>query len=184
MTKQVNISLNRHRDLRSKTLAIYATAIVTLIAVVTSMSEHSINAQMMGDHGGFANMTTGLQELQQKAIANGTINLEQTIFKAIDSKVNTSLTQAMTTAERSVDNNSFALAAFGGEYGGYFAYQIILGTPEMKFYNVLVDPGNGQVLATQKVSAVELGKMHQEHSAEVVRNGSGGDVGFPFLMPH
>ncbi|MEP6576358.1 MAG: hypothetical protein ABJB85_08020 [Nitrososphaerota archaeon] len=186
MNKQANISISRY-NISSKTLAacVITTGILLLMmSAATSMSEHSTNAQMMGDHGGFGNMTSGLHELQQKAKDNGTINLEQTIFKAIDSKINTSLTQAMTTAERSVGNNSFALAAFGGQYGGYFAYQIILGTPEMKFYIILVDPGNGQVLATQKVSAVELGKMHQEHSAEVVRNGSGGDVGFPFLMPH
>jgi hypothetical protein len=140
----------------------------------------------MGAHGGFGNMTSGLQELQQKAAANGTINLEQTIFKAIGSKVNTSLTQAMTTAERSVGNNSFALAAFSGEFGGYFAYYIILGTPGMEFYTVLVDPGNGHILATQKVSAAELDKMHLEHSAEMVRSsdGGGGGVGFPFLIPH
>jgi hypothetical protein len=30
---------------------------------------------------------------------NGTINLEETIIEAIDSKVNISLTQAITTAE-------------------------------------------------------------------------------------
>jgi hypothetical protein len=190
MTKQVNISISRHRGMRPKTLAAYVITITTLIvmmSVVTSMSEHSINAQMMmGSHDGFGNMTSGLQELQQKVMANGTINLEQTIFKAIGSKVNTSLTQAITTAEQSAGNNSFALAAFGGEYGGYFAYQIILGTPGMKFYNVLVDPGNGQILATQKVSAAELEKMHQEHSAEVVRSGGSGrgSVGFPFLIPH
>src|SRR5919198_5997347 len=124
-------------------------------------------------------MTSGLQELRQKVMTNGTINLEQTIFNAIRSKVNTSLTQAMMTAEQSVGNNSFAVAAFGGEYDGYFAYQIILGTPGMKFYTVLVDPGNGHILATQKVSAAELEKMHQEHSAEVVRSGGSSNVGFP-----
>ncbi len=176
MSKQENISI------------ILALATGTLIAVMslsTSMNEHSINAQIMGDYSGFGNMTSGLQELEQKVTANGTINLEQIIFNAIDSKINTSLAQAITTAERSVANNSFAVAAFGGEYGGYFAYQIILGTPEMKFYNVLVDPGNGQILATQKVSAAELEKMHQEHSAKVVSDGNhGGSVGFPFLIPH
>jgi nucleoside-triphosphatase THEP1 len=52
------------------------------------------------------------------------------------------------------------VAAFGGEYGGYLAYQIIRGTPRMEFYIVLVDPGNGHVLATQKASAAELEKMH------------------------
>jgi hypothetical protein len=140
---------------------------------------------MGGAHGGgFGNMTSGLQQLQQKVITNGTINLEQTILNAISSKVNTSLPQAMTTAEMSVGINSFAVAAFGGGYGGYFAYQIILGTPGMKFYTVLVDPGNGHILATQKVSAAELQRMHQEHSAEVVRSGGNSNIGFPFLIPH
>jgi hypothetical protein len=40
--------------------------------------------------------------------------------------VTASLIQAMTTAEHTLGNNSFAVAGFGGEYGGYFAYQIIL----------------------------------------------------------
>ena len=192
MTKQVNISISRYRGRRLKTSAAYvmtatAAILIALMGVVTPMREHSINAQMMmGNHDGFGNMTSGLQELQQKAMTNGTINLEQTIFNAIRSKVNISLIQAMTYAERSVGNNSFAVAAFGGEYGGYFAYQIILGKPGMEFYTVLVDPGNGHILATQKVSVAELAKMHQEHSAEVVRSGSGGSsgVGFPFLIPH
>jgi hypothetical protein len=159
-------------------------ALIVMMNVLTPMSKQSVNAQMMGHTSG--NMTAGLQELQQKVMANGTINLEQTILEAIGSKVNTSLTQAIATAERTVGNDSFAVAAFGGEYGGYFTYQIILGTPRMEFYTVLVDPGNGHILATQKVSAAELEKMHQEHSAEVVRNGSGGggDIGFPFLIPH
>ena len=157
------------------------------MSIATSTSEHGINAQMMGDHrGGFGNMTSGLQEEhQQKMMINGTINLEQTIFEAIGSKINTSLTQAMTAAEQSVGNNSFALAAFDAEQGGYFTYRIKLGTPGMKFYNVIVDPGNGQILSTQEVSQKELEKMHQEHSLEVVHNSGSGSVGgFPFLIPH
>ena len=151
--------------------------------MVTSVSEQSANAHMtMGHRDG--NMTAGLQELQQKVMANGTINLEQTILKAISSKVKTLLTQAMITAEHTIGNNSFPVAGFGGEYGGYFAYQIILGTPGMEFYTVLVDPGNGHILATQKVSAAELDKMHQEHSAEVVQSGNASGIGFPFLIPH
>jgi hypothetical protein len=39
-------------------------------------------------------------------------------------------------------------------------------------------------LAAQKVSAAELEKMHQEHSADVVHSGSAGGIGFPFLIPH
>jgi hypothetical protein len=93
----------------------------------------------------------------------------------------------MTTAERSVGADAFAVAAFGSEEGGYFAYGIILATPEMKFYYVKVDPGNGQVLDTQEVSQKELDMMRKEHSAMVVSNNGSHNVGisgFPFIIPH
>ncbi len=92
---------------------------------------------------------------------NRTIDLEQIIFEAISSKINTSLTQTMTTAEKTVGNDSFAVAAFGSEEGGYFAYRIILATPGMNFFNVKVDLGIGQILETQQVSQKELDKMHK-----------------------
>ncbi len=190
MTKKAKANVNKigYTGVKPKTLAACVMATASLVAMmgVLPMSKQNVDAQMMMGHGS-GNMTTGLQELQHNVMANGTINLEQTILEAIGSKVNTSLTQAITTAERTVGDDSFAVAAFGGEYGGYFSYQIIVGTPRMEeFYTVLVDPGNGQILATQKVSAAELNKMHQEHSADVAQNGSGdgGGIGFPFLIPH
>jgi uncharacterized membrane protein YkoI len=193
MTSQADIFLSKSRH---KRVAAYVTAILTMVSVITalaSISEPSANAQMMGGHGGAAgSMTHGQQQQQQqkheqKTINNGTISLEQTIFQAINSRINTSLTQAMTTAERSVGNDAFAVAAFGSEEGGYFAYRIILATPGMKFYYVKVDPGNGQILETQQVSQRELDKMHYEHSAMVVSiNGSDSNSisGFPFIIPH
>jgi hypothetical protein len=164
---------------------------ITVMTILTSISERSVNAQMMEDHGGgwTGNVTSGQQQQQheQRMINNGTINLEQIIFQAINSKINTTLTQAMTTAERTVGNDAFAVAAFGSEEGGYFAYRIILATPGMKFYYVKVDPGNGEILETQQVSQKELDKMHKEHSAMVVSNSDGGSIGvsgFPFIIPH
>ena len=93
----------------------------------------------------------------------------------------------MTTAERSVGNDAFAVAAFGSEEDGYFAYRIILATPEMKFYYIKVDPGNDQILKSQQVSQKELDSMHKEHSAMVVSNNGSRSVGvsgFPFIIPH
>jgi hypothetical protein len=194
MTGQANMYVNKYRCGRTKALAAKVMAIATMITVMTILtpiSERSVNAQMMGDHGGgwTGNVTLGQQQQQheQRMIKNGTINLEQIIFQAINSRINTSLTQAMTTAERSIGNDTFAVAAFGSEEGGYFAYRIILATPEMKFYWVKVDPGNGQILETEEVSQKELDTMHREHSAMVVsKNGSESDSisGFPFIIPH
>jgi hypothetical protein len=179
--------------MKSKTLAATVIATVTLIAmmnaIITSTGVHNVSAQMMtmgdrGSGGGFGNMTSGQQEQQKKMMTiNGTINLGQTIFNAIGSKVNTSLTQAITTAEQSVGNNSFALAAFGGEQGGYLVDTIILGTPGTKFHKVIVDPGNGQVLASQEISQKEWMKMQQMmHSGG---RGTGGErmmMGPPGMM--
>jgi hypothetical protein len=192
MTNQADLGLRHYGDRNTRALAINVIAIVTLITVMSTLAqsgERSVNAQMMRDHGGgwVGNMTSGQQQQnEQKTINNGTINLEQTIFQAINSQINTSLTQAMTTAERSVGNGAFAVAAFGSEEGGYFAYRIILATPGMKFYYVKVDPGNGEILETQQVSQKELDKMHKEHSAMVVGNNGneGGVSGFPFIIPH
>jgi hypothetical protein len=130
---------------------------------------------MMGDRGSFGNMTSG----QQQKMINGTINLGQTIFEAIGSKVNTSLTQAITTAQQSIGNNSFALAAFGEEHGGYLVDTIILGTPEMQFYKVIVDPGNGQVLASQEISQKEWMKIQQMMHGS---SASGGGMMSPGMM--
>lgn len=69
MIKRVNFNISRYEGMRSKTLAASVIATATLIAmmgVITSTNEHSIEAQMMmGDHGGFGNITSGLQEDQQ-----------------------------------------------------------------------------------------------------------------------
>ena len=69
---------------------------------------------MRRDNGSFVNTTStsSLHSLLEKGMttSNGTINVQQTIFNAIHSKVITSLIQAITTAERTVGNNSFAVA--------------------------------------------------------------------------
>jgi hypothetical protein len=153
------------------TTGIVTAALLALTGLTTFVTEQGVNAQksMMGEYSDYGNMTSGHQ--QKMGMINGTINLEQTIFEAIGSKVNTTLTQAITTAEQSVGNNSFALAAFGGDHGGYLAFTILLSTPEMEFYKVIVDPGNGQVLASDEVSHKEWMKMQQMmHSS-----GAGGE---------
>jgi hypothetical protein len=165
-------------DMVCKVLTITVMVTAALIAMISVMPYafvQDVNAQNMmgmGDRGDFGNMTSGMNE---KTMINGTINLQQTIFEAIGSKVNTTLTQAITTAEQSVGNNSFALAAFGGPHGPYLVYTIILGTPGMEFYKVIVDPGTGQVLASREMSHDEWMKMQQMQ--HMMHSGMGGPSG-------
>jgi uncharacterized iron-regulated membrane protein len=149
--------------MKSMPLAITMVATATLMTMITvgSYIQAEVNAQnmtKMEDGGSYGNKTA---RAHQQMIINGTIDLEQTIFEAIASKVNTTLTQAISIAEGSVGNNSFALAAFSAPHDTYLVYTIILGTPGMEFYKVLVDPGSGQVLASQEISHDEWAKMQQ-----------------------
>ena len=43
----------------------------------------------------------------------------------------------------------------------YLVYTIILGTPRIEFNKVIVDPGTGQILASQEISQKEWMKMQQ-----------------------
>jgi hypothetical protein len=176
--------------MKSKILTIAVIVTATLIAMISiaSNSTQEVSAQNMTKMGEFGNMTSGMGE---KMMINGTINLQQTIFEAIGSKVNTTLTQAITTAEETVGNNSFALAAFGGPHGDYLVYTIILGTPGMEFHKVIVDPGTGQVLASQEMSHKEWMKMqqmqHMMHSSMSGPSGGGmmmGESGIGSMMKH
>ena len=169
--------------MNSKTIAITVIGISALIAMISVISYgagQGVTAQnmsKMGDRAEYGNKSFGLHE---KVMINGTINLEQTIFEAIGSKVNTTLTQAITTAEQTTDNNSFALAAFGGPHGPYLVYTIILGTPGMEFYKVIVDPGTGQVLTSQEISPKEWMKMQQMH--QMMHTGGGGPADGGMMM--
>ena len=84
------------------------------------------------------------------------------MYQALGSKFNVSLTQAITTAEQTIGNGSNAMSANGEEKDGFLVYSIVVGTPDMKFYNVIVDPGNGQVLASDELSM--MGWMMTMHS--------------------
>jgi hypothetical protein len=169
-------------NMETKTLAITViatTALIILVGVISYATGQELSAQNMmgmGDRVDYGNRTS----VQQEKMINGTINLEKTIFEAIDSKVNTSLTQAITTAEQTTGNNSFALAAFGGPHDGFLVYTIILGTPGMEFYKVIVDPGTGQILASQEISQMEWMKMLQMHQ---MMHGSGPGGGGMMMMP-
>ncbi|MGH9977196.1 MAG: hypothetical protein ACRD4J_01345 [Nitrososphaeraceae archaeon] len=162
VTKNVSMSAKSKflsYNLRSKNLAANLITTITLVAIIELIvfeNEHNVNAQIMGENHGDSG------------------------------NMNTSLTQAMTIAEQSVDNNSSAIAGFDNIIGndsfsistlgedrakdlaGNLVHSIILDTPGTDFYHVIVDSRNGQVLAAQKLSQKVLENMHLEHSRKVL----------------
>jgi hypothetical protein len=91
---------------------------------------------------------------KQNAMINSSINVVKSMYQGVASKFNVTLDQAINTAQKAIGNKSYALEATTGIDNGYITYTIILGTPDMKFYNVVVDPGNGKVLSSHQLSMI------------------------------
>jgi len=110
---------------------------------------------------------------------NGTLNMMETMYQAIGEKINVTLSEAISTAEQSVGNGTMAMSANGAEKDGFLVFEILLGSPDMKFTKVLVDSGNGQVLQTEPVSMMEwMMMMHSQGHGDMEMKGMhGGSYG-------
>ena len=166
--------------MNSKTLAIVTSvSLAVMIAIsggTSSFIMNNANAQMTGNMPGdmmrqgrgmmngnqsMMGMGPGMMDGNQSMMTQmieadrnitGSINLFSTISDAIESKIQTSLSQAASTAEGAVGNNSHAVAAHIGEANGYLVYTVWVLGPDMKVNRVLVDPADGQVLLNRPVS--------------------------------
>ena len=133
------------------------------------MMRHDGDKQMMG---------MGMEHKSYEKI-NGTLNLMETMYQAIESKFNVTLADAITTAEQSVGNGSYAMSANGEEKDGFMVYSVVLGSPDMKFTKVLVDPGNGSVLQTKDISMMEwMMLMHSQGHQDMEMKGMHDDKGY------
>jgi hypothetical protein len=162
--------------MNSKTLTTTSTIFGAMIlAAVIAMSGASTfttiqpNASAQAIPGGATNnmMTDTMMESGNMMMTKGgenvtsSINLMNIISNAIGSQIKVSLSNATTTAETSVGNNSHAVAAHIGDVNGYLVYTIFVLDPNMNFNTVIVDPGNGQVLSSKQMSKEEHLMMHK-----------------------
>jgi hypothetical protein len=86
----------------------------------------------------------------------GTIPLEPTIVKAISSQVHVSLANASITAEKAVGANAHAAAVRIGVVHGFLVYMALVVDSNNNFHGVLVDAGNGKVLASTQMSMMAM----------------------------
>jgi uncharacterized membrane protein YkoI len=119
----------------------------------------SAEAQMMGGND-TGMMKSGDGMMKMGGNITGTVDLMSVISEAIGSKINVSLSDAATTAETSVGNESHAVSAELGENGGFLVYNIMVIDPNMNFSTVVVDPGNGEILLSEPISKEQHMMMH------------------------
>src|ERR671914_803014 len=125
-----------------------------------TITNHNVDAQMMGDNNTGMMMKPGEMMMGGNNIT-GSINLMSVISEAIGSNINVSLSDAALTAESSVGNGSHAASAELGENNGYLVYNVMVIDPSMNFSKVVVDPGNGEVLFNKQLSKEEHMMMHE-----------------------
>jgi uncharacterized membrane protein YkoI len=153
--------------MNSKSLGVIATFVAILAAGVglgdgasnLNLSKQNADAQMMGSNE-TGMVKSGDRMMKMDSNITGSINLMNIIGEAIGSNINVSLSDAATTAETSVGNDSHAVSAELGEEGTFLVYNIMVIDPSMNFSKVIVDPGNGEVLSSEQISKEQHMKMH------------------------
>jgi len=105
-----------------------------------------------GASGGMMGMMDMMGMMGNQSNITGSVKLSTVMGNALASQIKVSLSQAATTAENTVGNNSHAAAAHFGIVNGYLTYTVWVIDGSYTFHRVIVDAGNGKVLLSQPVS--------------------------------
>ena len=98
-----------------------------------------MNPNMMGP------MMTSSQNI------TGSIKLMPTMFNYVDSQIKVNLSDVVASAQKQLGEKSRMLAANLSIENGYLTYTVCAIDPDMNIHSLIIDPGNGKVLLTQKL---------------------------------
>ena len=79
------------------------------------------------------------------------VSILRSMMNGISSQVKVSLGDAVMNAQKELGNTSHAVAANIGEVRGYLIYRILGIDPDMNLQQIIIDPGNGKTLLSQKL---------------------------------
>jgi len=176
---------------KSKIYFFVTSVLLTLLLAVGSsiLTTETVAGQMVGvpnmTNKGEMTMGSGLNFTKGENIT-GSIDFKSAIAKAITSQIKTSLSDASSVAEKSVGNNSHAVAAHVSDENGYLVYAVVIVDSNGKLHKLLIDPGNGKILLSRELSGFEaMMMMHQGmrtggHGMSMMRSDS--DYGRPMTM--
>ena len=119
----------------------------------------------------------------------GSVQVFPKLSQTIQSRANISLSTAATNAEKSVSPSSHAISAHVGIVNGYLIYSVRIVDSNNNIHRVIVDAGNGKVLASQQVPfGNPLMRPHiigpGGHQGIFMHRGGGGNFTHPGLLRH
>jgi hypothetical protein len=144
----------------------HTTVLIATILFAVSIGATSLSVASFGHataQTANSTMMSGAGQNQSKMMMGtygpnitGSVPLGPTIAKAIASKVNVTLANASTTAEKVVGANAHAAAVRIGVVHGFLVYMALVVDSNNNFHGVLVDAGNGKVLASTQMSMMAM----------------------------
>jgi hypothetical protein len=143
-----------------------ASALITLLLAASStvLTTETVSGQMMGGPNMMKwkmPMSSGMNFTKGENVT-GSIDFMSAISKAIALQIKTSLSNASSAAEKSVGNNSHAVAAHISDENGYLVYVVLIVDSNGKVHKLIIDPSNGKILLSRVLSGFEaLMMLHQ-----------------------
>ena len=163
----------------TKILVVLIAAVLLAVGIGTTSSSESASAQMSNNtttNGNGQNQTTNMMRPNITA----SIPIGPTIAKAIASQIHVSLANASMIAEKAVGANSHAAAVRLGVIRGFVVYMALVVDSNYAFHGVLVDAGNGKVLASTPISQAAMMGMGMLMGPGMMQHGMMG----PGMMQH
>jgi uncharacterized membrane protein YkoI len=151
----------------------------TITGILVSTYAQQVNAQnQTGSTSGSTSTSANSIKNNPSAVAansnwTGSIQLSSTLSQTIESKVHTSLSNAIAVAEKTVGTNSHATSGRLTAENGFLVYSVWVKNPtNNSLHRIIVDAGNGKVLANEQPSM--MGYYHHGFG----RDGIGRHLGF------
>ena len=175
-----NMILSIAAVLLAVSLGATSLSVASFEPVAAQTSNNSSNMSGAGQNQSKMNMGTYGPNI------TGSIPLGSTIAKAIASQVHVTLAIASTTAEKAVGANAHAAAVRIGVVHGFLVYMALVIDSNNNIHGVLVDAGNGKVLASTQMSmaAMMQSGMGINLMGPSMMGPSMGMMGPEFMMQH
>ena len=81
----------------------------------------------------------------------GSIKLMPTMYNYMASQIKVNLSDAVASAQKQLGEKSRIVSANLGIENGYLTYTVCAIDPDMNIHRLIIDPGDGKVLLTQKL---------------------------------
>jgi uncharacterized membrane protein YkoI len=157
-------------------LVVLVAAAVLLVGIGVPASSSSISILKVNAQVGNQTNATGYFSSGPKI--TGSIAMGPTIAKAIASQVHVSLANASEIAEKAVGSHTNSVAVRIGVVHGFLVYMALVVDSSNNFHGVLVDAGNGKVLASNAMPLQYLSAL-----AAIMTSGTGMMTGPGIMGP-